>query len=146
LRLLNLGIKSEIAEFISEVLYIFINQGIINNSTLKTLIINNCILNNEAYEILIKGVLTHKTLEFLDLSNNQLSDKSGNMVGRIISRQSQRRDQIVWMYGLRNEKPSNNDYAKGLVEINLSSNNLSDISADDIASALAYDVYLRVFL
>jgi hypothetical protein len=66
------------------------------------------------------------------------------MIGRIISRQSQRRDQIVWMYGLRNEKPTNNDYAKGLVEINLSNNNLSDISADDIANALGYDVYLRV--
>lgn len=106
--------------------------------------INNCVVTNESYEIMIKGVLTHKTIESLDLSGNHLTDKAGNMVGRIISRQSQRRDQIVWMYGLRNEKPSNNDYAKGLVEINLSYNNLSDISADDIANALAYDVYLRV--
>lgn len=101
-------------------------------------------MSNEAYEILIKGILTHKTIEYLDLTNNQLTDKSGNMVGRIISRQSHRRDQIVWMYGLRNEKPSNNDYAKGLVEINLSNNNLSDLSADNIANALLHDVYLRV--
>jgi len=87
--------------------------------------------------------LTHPTVEYLDFSKCNLDDKAGNMLGRVITRQSQRRDQVVWMYGLRNERPSNNDYAKGLVSINLSDNNLSDKFAEEIAKALGYDAYIR---
>ena len=68
------------------------------------------------------------------------------MVSRIISRQCQRRDQVIWMYGLRNEKPFNNDYSQGLISINISNNDLSDISADDISNALLYDAYIRVLI
>ena len=41
------------------------------------------------------------------------------MILGIIIRQLQRKDQIIWSYGLRNEFPFNNDYIKGLISINL---------------------------
>lgn len=135
LKILNLDLKQELTEFLSE--------GIVSNKTIKNLTVNNCTLTNEAYEILLKGVLTHEAIEFLDLSYNNLDDKCGNMIGRIISRQTQRRDQVIWMYGLRNEKPLNNDYTKGLISINLAYNQLSDISADNISNAISYDSYIR---
>jgi hypothetical protein len=131
----NMKLRTELVEFLSE--------GIMNNKSLKSLIVNNCNLTNEAYEILIKGLLTHESIEFLDLSYNKLNDKCGNMIARIISRQTQRRDQVVWMYGLRNERPLGNDYTKGLISINLSHNQLSDISAEDISLALSHDSYIR---
>ena len=34
-----------------------------------------------------------------------VKDKYGKILGRLITRQSQRRDQVIWAYGLRNEKP-----------------------------------------
>ena len=61
----------------------------------------------ESYETLLKGLFNHEKIEYLDLQNNELGDKYGNMISRIITRQGQRRDQIIWSYGLRNEVPSN---------------------------------------
>ncbi len=95
------------------------------------------------YECLLKGLLTHETIEYLDLSNNNLTDKCGNMIARIISRQSQRRDQFVWMLSLRNEKPLNNDFAKGLISINLANNMIGMDSAEEFANALQIDCYIR---
>lgn len=65
------------------------------------------------------------------------------MIARIISRQSQRRDQFVWMLSLRNEKPLNNDFAKGLISINLSNNAFSSDTAEELANALTIDCYIR---
>ena len=75
-KITNVYLKSDLSSFLSE--------GILNNKTLKQLTINNCLLTNESYEILLKGVLTHESLEVLDLSSNNLDDKCGNMIGRII--------------------------------------------------------------
>ena len=65
------------------------------------------------------------------------------MIARIIARQTYRRDQVIWLYGLRNEYPLNNDYTKGLISINLRGNRLSSYSADCISTSLASDQYVR---
>jgi hypothetical protein len=65
------------------------------------------------------------------------------MISRIIARQTQRRDQVIWAYSLRNERPLTNDYTKGLISINLSGNKLSDMSAEQISNALICDQYIR---
>ena len=103
-----------------------ISQGIIKNKSLQTLIVKNCKIQIDAYEILLKGLLSHEKIKLIDLSDNNFNDKYGNMISRIITRQGQRRDQIIWSYGLRNEVPSNNDYAKGLISINLHGNKLGE--------------------
>ena len=120
-----------------------ISQGIIKNKSLQTMIIKNCNIPIDAYEILLKGILSHEKIKLLDLSNNNFNDKYGNMIARIITRQGQRRDQIIWSYGLRNEFPSTNDYAKGLISINLHGNNLGDKSTDKICYSLYSDNYIR---
>ena len=121
----------------------FLSQGIIDNKSLHGLKISNCPIQLSSYEILLKGLLNHICLEYLDLSNNNLGDRYGNMISRIISRQAQRRDQIIWSYGLRNEKPLNNDYKKGLISINLSGNKLGNNSAEFIVNSLTTDQYIR---
>ena len=120
-----------------------ITQGISRNKSLETLIIKKCKMNIDSYEILLKGLLVHEKIKYLDLSNNNFNDKYGNMISRIIIRQAQRRDQIIWSYGLRNEFPANNDYTKGLISINLHGNKLGEKSTDKICYALCNDQYLR---
>ena len=72
-----------------------------------------------------------------------MNDKFGNMISRIIIRQAQRRDQILWCYNLRNEAPLNNDYKIGLISINLCGNKLNKESGECICNALTSDQYIR---
>jgi hypothetical protein len=48
------------------------------------------------------------------------------------------------MYGLRNEKPFIQHFTQGLISINISNNNLSDNSAEELSNAVLYDAYLKV--
>ena len=72
-----------------------------------------------------------------------MNDKFGNMISRIIIRQAQRRDQILWCYNLRNEAPLNNDYKIGLISINLCGNKLNKESGECLCNALTSDQYIR---
>ena len=135
LNLVNLKIDEKFAQNLS--------KGIIGNKSIHALSINNCPMNIEVYEILLKGLLNHEKIEYLDLQNNNLGDKYGNMIGRIIARQTYRRDQEIWLYGLRNEFPETNDYTLGLISINLNGNKLSSYTADCITTSLASDQYVR---
>ena len=135
LSLTNIKFTNEISKILS--------NGILKNKSLQALQINNSKISLENYEILLKGLLTHESLEYLDLGYNEFNDKYGNMIARAIARQTQRRDQIIWAYGLRNEKPSNNEYTLGLISLSLQGNNLSELSADCLSNSLGYDQYIR---
>ena len=135
LKIQYIDLKPEVCEFLCE--------GIISNKSLNTLIINHSLFKNESFEIFAKCLLMHPAIEIIELSGDSLDDKCGNILGRIIVGQTQRRDQVIWMHGLRNERPLNNDYARGLISLNLSNNQLSDTSAEEISNALSYDSYIR---
>ena len=122
----------------------YLAQGLCDNKTIQGLNINFSIISLESYEILLKSLLKHEMLKYLDLSNNNFSDKYGEMVALIISTQSQRRDQILWASGLRNESPQINESSKGLVSINLRGNKLSSYSAECLSKALSHDQYIRI--
>ena len=122
----------------------YLAQGLYDNKTIQGLNINFSIISLESYEILLKSLLKHEMLKYLDLSNNNFSDKYGEMVALIISTQSQRRDQILWASGLRNESPQINESSKGLVSINLRGNKLSSYSAECLSKALSRDQYIRI--
>lgn len=122
----------------------YLAQGLYDNKTIQGLNINFSIISLESYEILLKSILKHEMLKYLDLSNNNFSDKYGEMIALIISSQSQRRDQILWASGLRNGTPQINEYSKGLVSINLRGNKLGNYSADCLAKSLSQDQYIRI--
>ena len=122
----------------------YLAQGLYDNKTIQGLNINFSIISLESYEILLKSLLKHEMLKYLDLSNNNFSDKYGEMVALIISTQSQRRDQILWASGLRNESPQINESSKGLVSINLRGNKLSNYSAECLSKALSHDQFIRI--
>ena len=121
----------------------YITKGLFNNKSLQFLSITNSKIPLDSYNFLIESLLDHPSLSFLDLSNNNFDDKYGKIINRLIARHMQRRDQILWSYGLRNEMPLTNDYKKGLISINLNNNNLSSDAAEYISSALYSDQYIR---
>ena len=133
--LLGFKIDSKLSKILS--------KGILENKSLQYISVNNCVLTVESFELLLKGVLSHEILRFLDLSNNKLNDNYCPMISRIIQRQAQRRDQIVWSYQLRNEIPSDNNYKIGLISLNLHGNNLGPKSAKLISGSLNNDQYIR---
>ena len=128
-------INQELAKYLSE--------GIFQNKSLQYLSINNCVISVDVYEIILKGILNHEIIRCLDLSNNKLNDKYSSIITRIIQRQAQRRDQIVWSYQLRNELPNDNNYKLGLISITLHGNKLGKQSAELISNALVSDQYIR---
>ena len=121
---------------------LLISKGLSTNKSLKSLKISNCLIQLTSFETLIKSLFNHQNISNLDLSNNNLSDKFGNIISKLITKQAQRRDQITWSYGLRNENPPSN-YKTGLISINLSGNKLSNESAECLIKVLSSDQYLR---
>ena len=121
----------------------YLSEGVFQNKSLQYLSINNCVISADVYEIILKGILNHEMIRCLDLSNNKLNDKYSSIITRIIQRQAQRRDQIVWSYQLRNELPNDNNYKLGLISINLHGNKLGKQSAELISNALVSDQYIR---
>ena len=120
-----------------------LSKGITSNNSLQNLSITNSKLDLNSYEILLESLLNQNALTFLDLSDNNFGDKYGQMISRIIICHSQRRDQVIWFYSLRNELPPSNEYKKGLMFINLNGNNLSRDSAECLSSVLYSDQYIR---
>ena len=121
---------------------LLISKGLSTNKSLQTLKISHCLIQLNSFEDLIKSLYIHPCLSYLDLSNNNLTDKYGLIISKLITKHAQRRDQIIWSYGLRNEKPPLN--AKmGLISLNLSGNKLGNESADYITKVLGTDQYMR---
>ena len=119
-----------------------LSNGLNANNSIKKLNVNKCEISLEDYETLFKSLFNHEKIEYLNLSNNNFGDNYGNIIARIISRQTYRRDLTIWLCGIRNEKPHNN-YKLGLISLNLNGNNLSKYAAEAITKSLASDQYIR---
>ena len=87
---------------------------------------------------------SHK-IEHIDFSENILCDDWGMYIRKIISDQNERRNNIVWMYNLRNELPENNEYKKGLISVGLDKTNISDKFIDNLFGIMQYDNYICNF-
>ena len=121
-----------------------LTKSLSENISIQGLAINNCkITDQKAFELIIGSLLIHPSILYIDLSYNNLKDKYGKILGRLITRQSQRRDQVIWAYGLRNEKPPNNDYTRGLISIGLKGNLFNEITSFNISNSLLTDQYIR---
>ena len=121
---------------------LLLSKGITNNKSLQSLKISHCLIQLSSFESIIKSLYNHQSLSYLDLSYNNLNDKYGNIIIKLIMNQAQRRDQIIWSYGLRNEKPPINEKL-GLISLNLSNNKLGNETADILTKVLSTDQYLR---
>ena len=88
-------------------------DGIQKARSLKELIIQNCDFTHKELEILTPAISKNSSLLLMDFSNNQLMKTSGLLIGKILSSHCEKRNEIVWMYSLRGEIPSENLSLKG---------------------------------
>ena len=65
------------------------------------------------------------------------------LLGTLISAQGQRKNEIIWLYGLRGERPDQDLNRMGLCELNIQGNNISDEGVKDMIAFLKFDNWLR---
>jgi Ran GTPase-activating protein (RanGAP) involved in mRNA processing and transport len=120
-----------------------IADGVRVNTSIKYLALNAMALDPKALEILVPAFSENRTLETLDLSYNYMGDKVSSFLTKLISNQSERRDNVVWLHGLRGEVPKPKELQSGLQSLVLRYNSLKDFSACEISRVLTFDTYLK---
>lgn len=120
-----------------------LSQALAKNQGLLELYIINCGLTASGLEILAPGISQNGSLIVLDISSNKLQQNTGRIVGKILSAHCQKRDDIVWMYGLRGEEPEEDISLKGICEVNISNNLIDTPGIRDLCYFLQYDNWTR---
>lgn len=113
------------------------------NTDLEELCISGCSCTTSKLSKFYLELGECPNLTNLDLSSNRLDYTSGSMIGKIISSQCEKKNESIWLHGLRNEPPPIDLHKRGLCEVNLEKNQLDDTAAEDICKFLCYDKYLR---
>ena len=113
----------------------------ISASSISSIILKKCSISTKELEAVFQPIGSTPKLQLLDLSENKLSDSCGYLLGRIISKQGERRDTIKWEGGLRG---STAGIPEGLTELYLSNNQIGDLGWEKIASSLVSDTWLRL--
>ncbi|CAG9333004.1 unnamed protein product [Blepharisma stoltei] len=104
--------------------------------------ITDCRLKDKDFACFAPSLVNLKFLNILILSKNELED-CGFDLARVISKNNERVDEIVWLAGLRGEQPEMGGSGKGLEELNLSYNKLKDKTVYDLSSALYHDSIIK---
>lgn len=109
--------------------------------------INLVEFDRETLTTLSEGIKKNQSIQVLDLSYNNLRDSYGDIFARIISAQTQNRDQVKWKKQLRildiNINSKTKDHV-GLKELILTHNRFSGIFLRNVLTAVKDDNYLRV--
>lgn len=103
-----------------------IGESLGTNNTVKILSINACGVDSSAFEALVPALDKNTSMEILDLSYNFMGDDMACYIAKIIANQSERRDNVVWLAGLRGEAPQGDEYKAGLQSLILRYNDFGD--------------------
>lgn len=113
----------------------------LESSQITSLSLQKCEISEKELEAIFQPIGTMGKLTYLDLSNNNLKGTCGYLIGRIISKQGERRDTNKWENELRG---STADFPTGLCEIYISNNHIGDYGWEKIMSALVSDNWLKL--
>ena len=120
----------------------YLSNGLSLNKSLKVFEITHTFIPIESFARIVKPLYRSKSIEVINLSNNKLKDDYGFFIKKIISYQSEKRDEIVWLNGLRGEIPKGISYRSGLHTIILSNNSLTDKFLFQLCEILNHDLYM----
>ncbi|CDW87947.1 UNKNOWN [Stylonychia lemnae] len=82
-----------------------------NSKTMKTFACNACNLHSLNHlEMLMKGLLSNNSIEKLDLSDNQIGDQESIYIVRFMKQQGEKRENTLWMTGLRHSDYDSKPY------------------------------------
>jgi hypothetical protein len=122
-----------------------LNKGLLSSSNCKKLRLNFCITNRSVLKALMPALCQPDKLPLqeLSLAANALTDvECGELVAKIVISHGEARDEVFWVYGLRNELPPYEEI-KGIKKLDISCNKLGDLTATKIARALKTDTFMR---
>ena len=119
-------------------------EGFVSSCPMEFLAINYCKMDDNALEFLTPGLKTLLRLRKIDLSNNQLSDRCGFFLSRLINMHGIRKDEISWLNNLRSGMTTPASAPLGLQEICIANNKISDKSIFDLCHALSFDAWMQV--
>ena len=121
-------------------------SGIRSSKALQKLRFNrmNFERNHEQLEILIEAINKCQSIESIDLSCNELSDRYGSLIAGFVQAQIEMRDEYKWKSVLRiGRQPSVDIVNRGLKEFILHHNCLGENFMKSMASRIKEDDYLR---
>ena len=113
----------------------------LETSKITSLFLQKCGISEKELEVLFQSIGSMLKIQILDLSDNNLRDNCGYLLGRIISKQGERRDTIKWEEGLRGCIA---DIPDGLIELYIKNNQIGDYGWEKIMSSLVSDNWLRL--
>ena len=84
---------------------------------------------------------TNSSIQVINLAYNNIKDSDGDLIAKMVSYQTQNRDQLKWKGDLRTQQQMNKG---GLTELHLQYNKLGGNFILSILNALKYDEYVKV--
>ena len=132
--------------------------GLQEARTLEELKLNMVHMDRQALTAIADAMKVNSSVTKLDLSYNDISDSNGDILARIISNQTQNRDNLKWKNDLRRlqlppqgesskngqRKARTGGEIKGLKELYLVQNKLGAFFIKCMLDALKFDDYIRV--
>ena len=119
-----------------------LNSGILFNKTIKKVRLNFCINKLEILKVLMPCLTKSMNIEEINLAANDLDDEYAYMLNKILSSHQEKKDEIIWKYGLRNERPPLTSMSS-LKRFNLSHNRLTVKTVRIINRSVKSDNYCR---
>lgn len=120
-----------------------LGKGLESVYNLRSVSLVECAISDEILSYFIKGMQHQRELVYLNLMGNFLSDQCGFYLSRVLSRHEEKRDEMVWAYGLRGGKLDSKILDNGIEELILKNNSLCDKAVYSICGALYQNTQLR---
>lgn len=120
-----------------------LNQGILENTSLKSLRLNFMIYKTEILRELMPCLCESTSLLTIDLSANGLSENHSGMIARIIQEHQARKDEQKWLKSLRKVGSTDEIKLNTLKQLVLAYNEFRGTSVKMIASVIRNDDYMR---
>lgn len=110
-----------------------------NNDSVKRLALPNCKIGDRGFAQLADAIRLTTSICELDLTYNELTDRSAAYFGQILKQHTTTRNEHLWAYSLRDDPV---DVAShGLLVLDLSHNELGDRTAADMAAQIPIDIW-----
>jgi Ran GTPase-activating protein (RanGAP) involved in mRNA processing and transport len=120
-----------------------IAHGLLMNKTIKMVALSKITFLAGSFPLLAESFASHALVDSLELSNDALGEFHEKYILSIITKQANKRNEAVWMKGLRGNKIEANDIL-GLTQLNLSNNRLGNSFAKSLYTLLLTDEYLKL--